>query len=157
MRNRITGAVAALACAWAMPAQAQMVTASNPSSVLAALKADGLEGKIVETSDEDPKIESSLPDTDTVFDVLFYDCTDHKNCRAIQLSSAYDFDAGADVLAAWNKDYRYARAYVDEDGAVLEMDLLLSSGGISRALFHDNLENWKRLVGAFETEIGRFD
>ena len=54
----------------------------------------------------------------------------------------------------WNKAHRFSRAYIDKDGdPCIEGDLDLDSGGMSRALFLDNLETWGSLVGSFKAKV----
>jgi hypothetical protein len=55
----------------------------------------------------------------------------------------------------WNRSQRFGRAYLDKDGdPVIEMDLDLDDGGLSAALFADNLEFWDAVLGKFERHVG---
>ena len=47
----------------------------------------------------------------------------------------------------------FSRAYIDMDGdPCIEADVDLDSGGMPRALFLDNLDTWRSLVGALKAK-----
>lgn len=145
----------AAAAALALPAQAQTVTASDPSSVVQALEAAGLPAR--QTVDElgEPQIDSNVGDTN--FSIFFFDCTNGRDCRSIQFHASYEHPVpAASVFDIWNRDVRYGRAFVSERGhPTMEMDVNLDApGGISRALFRDSLDLFVVLVGMFEQRIG---
>ena len=53
-------------------------------------------------------------------------------------------------MVKWNTEYRFARAYLDPIGnAVIEMDLNLDKGGISRPLFDDHLDLWDTILARY--------
>jgi hypothetical protein len=55
----------------------------------------------------------------------------------------------------WNKTKRFSRGYIDKDGdPVMEFDLDLDDGGMSEALFIDNVEFWEVSMGNFKKHIG---
>jgi hypothetical protein len=50
----------------------------------------------------------------------------------------------------WNREKRFVRGYIDKDGdAVLEMDVNVEPGGLSRQLFVDYLDIWSSLIGQY--------
>ena len=54
-----------------------------------------------------------------------------------------------------NRSQRFGRAYLDKEGDPnLEMDVDLDDGGMSAALFIDNIEFWASILGKFEDAIG---
>ena len=148
-------AVAALASAWALPAQAQMVRAQEPDSIVSALQDGGYSAKLGTDAVGDPLITSSVGGT--TFQIFFYNCVEHKACATVQFHSGYDLEnpVALDLINTWNRTQRFARAYLDkENDPILEMDVDLDDGGLSRLLFIDNIEFWTTQVGEFEKRIG---
>ncbi len=147
-------AIAVLASAWAMPAQAQMVNAQEPNSVVSALLDAGYSAKLGTDAVGDPMITSSVGGTS--FQIFFYNCVQHKACATVQFHSGYDLEnPGLELINNWNRTQRFARGYLDkENDPILEMDLDLDDGGMSRLLFIDNIEFWSTQLGEFEKRIG---
>ena len=148
-------AIAAFAGAWALPAQAQMVRAQDPDSVVRALQQGGYAAKLGVDKVGDPMITSGVAGTN--FQIFFYNCTDHKACATVQFHSGYDLTdpVGLERINEWNRSQRFGRAYLDkEDDPILEMDVDLDDGGVSSLLFIDNIEFWASVLGNFEKHIG---
>lgn len=146
---------AAALLAFASPASAQMVRAQNPQSVVEALQNAGYAAKLGTDNVGDPMITSGV--AGTTFQVFFYNCTDHKDCATVQFHSAYDLSTPVDLprINEWNRTKRFGRAFLDkENDPVLEMDVDLDDGGLSRLLFIDNIEFWASVLGDFERYIG---
>jgi hypothetical protein len=144
-----------LAFAWSGPAAAQMVTAKDPKSVAGALKEAGYEATLGTDGAGDPVITSKHEGS--VFKILFYNCTDNKDCATVQFHSGYELTSGIalDKINAWNRTQRFGRAYLDGEGdPIIEMDLDLDDGGVSKALFADNFEFWISVLNQFEKHIG---
>ncbi|HEY0044917.1 MAG TPA: YbjN domain-containing protein [Allosphingosinicella sp.] len=156
MNRAFKFAIPALAAAaFAMPAQAQMVTAANPDSVVKTLQDAGYTAKLAKDNTGDPMIESAA--TGSSFRVLFYGCTGGRNCATIQFTTGYDTDGKTSLAAAneWNSKQRFGRAFIDKDGdPILQMDVDLDDGGVSKLLFTDNLEFWIAVKQGFEKHIG---
>ncbi|HEX8125539.1 MAG TPA: YbjN domain-containing protein [Allosphingosinicella sp.] len=148
-------AMAAFAAAWAIPAHAQMVRAQDPGTLVSALQKAGYAAKLGTDKVGDPMITSGV--SGTTFQIFFYNCTDHKKCATVQFHSGYDLktSVGLEKINDWNSNQRFGRAYLDkEDDPILQMDLDLDDGGVSSALFIDNLEFWGSVMVAFEKHIG---
>jgi hypothetical protein len=148
-------AIAALALPWAAPAGAQMVKAQDPQSLVRALQGGGYSAKLGTDKVGDPMITSGS--SGTTFQVFFYNCTAHKACATVQFHAGYDFDKPLplDKINEWNSSERFGRAYLDkESDPILEMDLDLDDGGLSTALFIDNVQFWTSVLTAFEKHIG---
>ena len=105
--------IAAMLSAWAMPAQAQMVRAQDPSSVVRGMQAGGFTAELGVDNTGDPMISSSV--NGTKFKVFFYNCTDHKECATVQFHSGYDLTNPITVerINEWNQTQRFGRAYLD--------------------------------------------
>jgi hypothetical protein len=146
--------VAALALAAASPAGA-VVQAQNPQSLVKALQGGGYQADLGSDSTGDPMITTSV--SGTKFRILFYNCTANKDCRTVNFLVAYDFDKplALDRINAFNQQNRFVRAYLDkENDPVLAMDVDLDDGGMSDALFIDNIEFWTSLLASYEKHIG---
>jgi hypothetical protein len=148
-------ALAACVTVWAAPAQAQMVKAQDPDSLVRVLQGAGYMAKLGTDKTGDPMITSSL--SGTTFQVFFYNCNNHQNCATIQFHSGYDLTNPVSVehINQWNQSQRFGRAYLDKEGdPILEMDVDLDDGGVSPALFIDNMEFWGSVLPKFEQHIG---
>ena len=148
-------AIAAFASAWTVPAQAQLVRAQDPGTLVRALQKEGYAAKLGVDKVGDPLITSGA--SGTTFQIFFYNCTGNKNCATVTFHSGYDLTTspGLDRINEWNRGKRFGRAYLDkEDDPILEMDLDLDDGGLSPALFIDNVQFWTSVLGEFEKHIG---
>lgn len=142
----------------ASPAAAQsrggLVSAGNPASVSNALQAAGYRAVVSKDNDGDPMIESAS--NGSSFTIFFLGCTRNTDCRTLQFYSGYrdPKNASLDAMNQWNATHRFARGYVTQNGSArVEMDLDLDDGGMSPALFEDNLEFWVALMSSFEKYV----
>ena len=148
-------AMAAFAGAWALPVEAQMVRAQDPSTLVRALQKEGFAAKLGTDKVGDPMITSGV--SGTTFQIYFYNCTEHKNCATVQFNSGYDLKdrVSLERINEWNRSQRFGRAFLDkENDPILQMDVDLDDGGMSSALFIDNVEFWASVLGGFEKHIG---
>lgn len=134
---------------FAMPAEAQVLSASNPTAIAAFLRSEGASTEVKTDTDGDPLIEASLGKNQK-FSVYFYGCTNHVNCTSVQYYAGYtDSKMDAAKLNDWNRGKRYGRAYIDKVGdPVVEMDVDME-GGMPRSLFEDNFSIWQSLMNKF--------
>lgn len=149
--GRLMGmAVAAAALGAAVPASAQMIAAANPESVAKVLRDRGYRAELTKDNQGDPLIRSGAEGAN--FLILFFNCTPQRGCATVQFYAGFDRDGqfSLERLNEWNKSKRFGRAYRDSEGdPVVEMDLDLDDGGMSQALFEDNLEFWTTILGQF--------
>ena len=148
-------AAAAALAAHAVPSAAQMVRAQDPQSLVVALQGAGYAAKLGTDRVGDPMITSGVSGSN--FQIFFYNCTEHRDCATVQFHSGYDVRNPVDLpkLNEWNRTKRFARAFLDkENDPILEMDVDLDDGGLSPALFIDNIEFWASILGDFERYIG---
>jgi hypothetical protein len=134
---------------------APLVRALDPQSVVDALQTAGYMAKLGVDGTGDPMVTSAS--SGTKFYIYFYGCSGHKACATIEFHSGYHLDkpAALDKINDWNWNHRFGRAYLDKDkDPVLEMDLDLDVGGMTQALFADNLDTWATVMGAYERLIG---
>ncbi len=152
IRNMIIAFAATFA--FAGTAQAQMVTAKNPQSVVSALQNAGYKAELTKDGTGDPLIRSSSGGSS--FAVFFFGCTKNIDCATIQFFAGYtDKKPTISLMNDWNSKKRFGRAYVTDTGAArIEMDVDLDDGGLSAKLFEDNVEFWVVTMSAFEKHIG---
>lgn len=155
MRKILWLAVSAVACfTTGGIAQAQAVAAVNPSSLADVLQKNGYRAELTKDNSGDPMIRSASSGTNFV--ILFYGCTANRACATVQFFAGFtDYkNASITALNAWNAKNRFGRAYLSDKGAArLEMDLDLDDGGMSTALFEDNVEFWVSILANFEKHI----
>ena len=139
---------------FASTAQAQMVTAQNPQSIVNALQNAGYKAELSKDGTGDPLIKSSSGGSS--FAVFFFGCTKNVDCATIQFFAGYtDKKVTLSQMNDWNSKKRFGRAYVADSGAArIEMDVDLDDGGVSAKLFEDNVEFWVVTMSAFEKHIG---
>ena len=145
-----------LALAAAAPAaKPEMVRAQDPQSLVRALQNGGYQAQLGTDKVGDPMITSGA--SGTTFQIFFYNCANHTQCATVQFHSGYHLTAPVtlDAMNQWNTSQRFGRAHLDkENDPILEMDVDLDDGGLSPALFIDNMEFWTSVLGNFERQIG---
>jgi hypothetical protein len=151
---RSIGLVALFSAASAGGAE-QLVRGQDPQSLVRAMQANGYTAQLTVDSTGDPMIRSAAGGTN--FQVLFYNCTDHRECATVQFHVGYDLKTAPSLesINDWNRTQRFGSAHLDkENDPILEMDVDLDDGGLSPLLFIDNLEFWTSALGRFEKHIG---
>ena len=154
MRGMMLAAMAAATVMLPGAARAQLVSAANPESVAQVLRDRGYRAELTKDSEGDPLIKSGAEGSN--FLLLFFNCTGGKNCATVQFYAGFDRDGSFSLekLNEWNRTKRFGRAYRDNEGdPVIEMDVDLDDGGMSKALFEDNIEFWTSLVSSFKQFI----
>lgn len=153
---RLIGWTIAIAAAGtAIPAQAQMVAASKPETLVKALQASGYSAKLEKDGTGDPMIVSAV--NGHPFRIIFYGCKANRDCATISFAAGFDkkSETGLESINEWNRKNRFGRAYLDDEGdPIIGMDVDLDDGGMSTALFTDNLQFWTAVTGAFQKHIG---
>ena len=81
-------ALLALVSAAASGAAQQLVRAQDPQSLVRAMQANGYTAQLTVDSTGDPMIRSAAGGTN--FQVLFYNCTNHRECATVQFHVGYD-------------------------------------------------------------------
>lgn len=135
------------------PAQ-RLVFASEPERIAEILRSEGLAARLGTDSYGDPKIESASQGATWV--LYFFECRDNANCRSVQFFSGFDVEPGLppEQVAAWNRENRYAKVTVDEEGDPrFQMDVNLDRG-VTEANFRDTIYLWNQVLAAFLAHIG---
>lgn len=167
MTTRWKALVAALAVLLApLPAAAQnaaalqpqgLITAADPSRIASQMQTLGYPVELTKDGTGDPMINSSVTGNGRTvsFQVFFYGCTNGAGCTAIQFSAGWT-TSGTDIaiVSDWNRSMRFGRAYLDEvNDPIIAMDINLE-GGMSTALFANNLAIWKDILPTFAEKVG---
>lgn len=136
-------------------APTDLIDATDPQGITQLLQSRGYRALLETDPVGDPMIRSSA--AGATFVIYFYECTDNKDCGAIQFYAGFirETPPSSEVIHAWNAANRYGKAYIDkEDDPVIEMDVQLG-GGVSQANLVNQVEIWERVVGAFQRHIAK--
>lgn len=132
-------------------AQAQVV--GDPDVVMTLLQDYGL--KVTKDTDSvgDPLLSTRIEGTN--FDIYFYSC-DEGPCQSIQFSAGFDLDQpmSAGKINEWNRDKRFGKAYLDDDGdPYIEYDINLDFDGVGAKNFDDTIDLWRVVLADFRDFI----
>lgn len=130
---------------------APLVSASNPAEILSIAKGFGSAELGVDDTG-DPNITGRIDGTK--YGIYFYDCKNGKDCAALQFSAGWSgTSVGLQDLNEWNREYRFAKAYLDREGdPMLEMDIN-TAHGISRSNLESNFEWWQLCLKHFKEQV----
>ncbi|HEX8480489.1 MAG TPA: YbjN domain-containing protein [Allosphingosinicella sp.] len=142
--------IALAAAALSLPAHAQMVSAKDPKTLVAALQAKGFQAELGTTRGE-PSISSGAGGVK--FKIFFENCTGGKACTTVTFFTGFtDLEVTHAKVNEWNGKNRFTRAYIDaENDPVLAMDLDLDHQGIPRGNFGEYLDIWSSSVSKYLT------
>lgn len=140
---------AALAVLFAGPAYARNVVA-DAKQIATVLEG---KGRTVEIKDTEGSNLVRVSGATYDYSIVIYGCDEaRRNCKSIQFYAAYNPKKSPTLKAlnAYARDNRWGRFYLDqEDDPVVEFDVDLEQGGMSEALFLDNLEYWETVISVF--------
>jgi hypothetical protein len=147
----LTAVAASLAIAAAPAAAANII--ADVDQVAAALKRGGYTVEIKQTKDG-RFIRSTRGKENYEFSVFFYGCDANttNNCKSVQLYAGFSpkTKPTLEALNEYASENRWGRVYRDDEGdPVVEMDIDLEKGGMSEALFLDNLEYFEAVMERF--------
>lgn len=159
MTTKMAAAAALLATAFAGAATAEttLLSAANPAALVSIIQALGFQAQLDKDNVGDPLIRSSSSGVN--FNIYFYGCKKNKQCQSLQFLAGYDLGEGTTLpaLNEWNKEKRFASAYLDaENDPFLQMDLN-TEGGMTQENFEKTFGLWQSLKGEFENHIGFHD
>jgi len=142
------------ALATAAPAVARPITNGiSGEEMVKILQEAGYRATLSKDDEVDPLIKSAVAGKD--FNVVMYGC-ENGRCKSFQFLAGFDLDKGstAEVMNDWNRNRRFASAYLDdENDPFLQMDLDVEKGSSTEqvAMY---LETWETVVGLFSSKIG---
>ena len=138
----------------AQPLPPGKVSIADPNSIVAALQKGGYRATLT-YEDGAPEIESSA--AGATYQLRFQNCESKDGCEDILVQSAYDLAKDAvslETINKFNKDNRWARAYLDDEGdPIIETDLIFAGKMLDEATFIATIKAWDEVLGRFHTAI----
>ncbi len=129
----------------------ETIDATDPERILAIAHSFG-EAALTTDNLGDPLIEGRIGEKD--YRLLFYGCSEGRDCKTLMFSAGWEGDDRTDeltdaMMADWNREKRFGKAYLDEDGlATVEMNVNLH-GGVTRANLDDTIDWWRLVLAEF--------
>lgn len=124
------------------------------SDVIRVSKSEGYSITQDVDSDGDPMLSGKI--NGISYDIFFYGCEDvHQHCGSMQFSTAFDLTKGItmDEINAWNRDYRFGKAYVDDEmDPFIEYNITLL-GGVTDENLADVIDWWRIALEQFTDHI----
>lgn len=146
-------AVAFVLFATALGAEAQdLVQADNPAKILEIARGFG-SAELESEADGTPIIRGRLEGAR--YSIFFFGCENGKDCGSIQFwTYAAAPENALEVINAWNRDFRFGKAYLDKTGDVtIEMDVNLW-GGVSVKNLDDTFDWWRSVIRRMNDDFG---
>lgn len=131
--------------------RAQTITLREPEMIAELLRVEGYEAEVdTRKDDADPSLSANYDGLK--FGLFFWNCEKTRDCQSVEFYAGFkNHQLDLEKLNLWNRERRFARAYLDEEGdAVITMDLNVEPGGLERKLFVDSLNIWSSLLAQFE-------
>ncbi len=153
MRDLILGLALTAAILTAPAATAEeTIDATDPGRILAVVDTYG-EAALTTDNLGDPLIEGRIGEKD--YDLFFYDCNEGRDCKSLTFSATWETDDLTDeMMAGWNREKRFGKAFLDEDGlATVEMNVNLH-GGVTRTNLDDTIDWWRLVMDEFADYFG---
>lgn len=127
------------------PCVIDMVCASNPDSVVAALKAAELEPRLARDNGGDPIIEV---ESGYRYDVAFYGCTEGRDCDSLRFQVLFRKgpENTAELANKWNSSKRFVQMSVRADGMLAATYDVPTIGGLNKRNFADVLDWWDTML-----------
>ena len=131
----------------------ELIDGRDPQAILNIARGYG-SATLSTDSQGDPKIEGRIGGKEYL--VLFYDCTDNRDCRAIQLWAWFNTKNYTHAnMAEWNQNERFGKAYLDTDGDPnIEWEVNLF-GGVTHKNLDDNFDWWRLVLEKFGKFVGK--
>jgi hypothetical protein len=145
--------VAALAVPGADAAHAgEMIDATDPAGVLSIVRNFG-DAALTKDGMGDPLIEGRIDGKEFV--LYFYECEENRDCKSLMFFATWEAeDLTDEMMAEWNREKRFGKAYIDEDDrAAVEMNVNLH-GGVTRDNLNDTLDWWRLVLVEFSDYQG---
>ena len=149
----IFGSVIALFSFLPMAASAQSVSASNPSSVVAALQKQGYEASLGQDAHGDPLIYSGSGGVE--FQIQFYGCNGGVDCQDIMFHAGFSTDQNFAMSSAndWNKKKLVGKVHVDDVQDPIILHFVAGVDGMSSSNFARLMKRWDTALSEFTDHI----
>jgi len=129
-----------------------VVTTLGGRELLDLLRDQGVAPELGRDSEGDPTISFKVEGLKCV--IFFYNC-EHGRCRSFKYASGFSMKKKPSLAAvnAWNRERRFARAFLDdEQDPHLQMDVDLD-GGVTRTHLVETLSTWRAVLTLFAERI----
>jgi hypothetical protein len=132
----------------------QLVDATDPGRVLALVRDSG-DASLGKDNLGDPIIAAKIGDRG--YELLFYGCSENRECETVMFRAVWQAEEEEEdvdeAVSDWNRERRFGKAYLSEDGeVVLEMNVNLR-GGVSSANFEHTVDWWSLVLDQFADEL----
>jgi hypothetical protein len=151
-KTMIFGRLNAVALALALASAAQaadtdecpadLICASKPETVVAAMQKAGYQAKLDKDKNSDPMISSAASGYN--YDIWFYGCDKNKECDSLQFQISFlkDETNTVDLANVWNMAKRFGQANIDDKGRFLVSFDVTTIGGLTPKNFEDVIAWW---------------
>jgi hypothetical protein len=139
----------------ALPVTAQTIAASDPDSVLQAIRAHGHKAKLDRDGEGYPVIQVDRSGIN--YSVYFYGCNgDPTACQDIQFASGFDVEEAlsGEWANEWNRQWVAGRVEVNADGDPRLTYFVTTGGGLSAENFRSVMGVWDVTLNGFMEDIG---
>jgi len=134
--------------------QQEVILGVNAEQMATIVQDMGYRAEVLTSNDGKKRIRTRIGGWNVT--VSFYSCEGQENCKSIGLRTFFKNDAnkGPSFTNDWNRDKRFAKAYIDSDNDLnIEYDILLRNGvtkGNLRAYFDVYEDQLKEFVEAIK-------
>ena len=151
LKSIVAGAALALSLSASVQAQ-DLIDGSNVEEILNLARGYG-SASLGAQDNGDPSISGRIEGV--LYTITFMNCTDNRDCESINFYSGFaENKQSMEAINAWNRDTRFAKAYLDSDlDAVIEWDVNLQTG-VSRENLDAQLLLWSRMLSDYARYIG---
>ncbi len=129
-----------------------VVDASNPQRLVELLRAQGLRADL-DPSGSTPLILSAAEGAN--FGILFYGCTNGRDCRAIQFVASFTMNNAPTLerINEWNAGRIVGQAFIAQNGAIRIAYSVALRDGMTEANFAYTVEMWRVALRDFMAHI----
>lgn len=144
---RAAAVAAGLAVSAHAAAASDMIDATDPAEILNIARGFG-SANLDKDGAGDPRITGRIDGYG--YTVLFYGCVNGANCTNLTFNAGWDLESfDLSKVNDWNRERRYGRAYLDDEGdPIVEMDVNVEFG-VSRRNFDDTYLLWSSILTDF--------
>lgn len=132
-------------------ARAELITGRDTTTIVAVAKKFG-DAELTKDSEGDPKITGNIDGTK--YTLYFNGCSKGENCTDIVFRAGWTgSSATAEDMHSWNKNKRWGKAYLDEEGDPNVEVLVNLEGGVSRKNLMDSFDWWRLVIKEFSAAL----
>jgi len=146
-------AALATCVALAAPLAAQTtVDATDPDAVLAIAKGYGT-AELELDAQGDPMVSGRMDGT--LYTVLFYGCTENRNCTDIQFSASFTPSRihSLTEINGWNRDRRFSKIFINDEGTIFIQHDVNTRHGVTTLNLDDSFDWFKLSLSSFRKDF----